>query len=43
MLEIGRKKKASKLRRIPNDEAVLGGAPRYDLIRRRVVHHVIGF
>ena len=43
VLEIGRKKKSSKLRRVPNDETVLAGAPRNDAVCRWIVHHLIGF
>ena len=41
MLEIGGKEKASKLGRVPNHKAVLVGAPRDDLVGRRVIDHVI--
>lgn len=41
MLEVGGEKEAAELRRIPDDEAALAGAPRHDLVRRGVVHHVV--
>jgi hypothetical protein len=43
MLEIGWKKNASEFRGIPNDETVIGRAPRNDLICAGIVHHIIRF
>lgn len=41
VLEIGREEETGELRRIPNDKAILVGAPRHDLICRRVIHHLV--
>lgn len=42
VLEIGREKEASELGRVPHDEAVVGGAPRNDVVGGGIVHHVVG-
>lgn len=41
VLEVGGKEDASELGRVPDDEAVIGWGPRDDLVRRRVVDHVV--
>lgn len=41
VLEVSRKKEAWKFRMVPNDEAVVGGAPRDNLIRRRIIYHLV--
>lgn len=41
VLEIGGEEGASELGRVPDHEAVLGVAPRHDVVRGRVVHHVV--
>lgn len=41
VLKIRRQENAGKLRRVPHNEAVLGGAPRHDFVRRSIVHHVV--
>jgi len=41
VLEIGRQKKASELRRIPDDEAGVGWAPGNDVVGGGIVHHVV--
>lgn len=41
VLEIGGKQDASELGGVPHDEARLGGAPGHNLVRRRVVHHLV--
>lgn len=42
VLEIGREKEASELGRVPHDEAVVGRAPRNDVVGGGIVHHVVG-
>lgn len=42
VLEIGREKEASELGRVPHDEAVVGGAPRNDVVGGGIVHHLVG-
>lgn len=42
VLEIGGEQEAGELGRVPDDEARLAGAPRHDLVRPRVVHHLVG-
>jgi len=41
VFEIGWKENVSEFRRVPNHEAVVGRAPRDDIVRRGIIHHVI--
>ena len=41
VLEVLGKKVPAELRRVPHHEAVVRGAPRHYLVRRRVIHHVV--
>lgn len=41
VLEVGGKKEASELGRVPDDEAVVVGTPGDDLVGGGVIHHVV--
>lgn len=41
MFEVGGKKEACEFRWVPHHEALRAPAPRYDVVRRRVINHLI--